>query len=184
MSPQLRTDRESNFAGFLRGLATQNNRAALAALRRGLSAHAAASAAMHRYLAGWLHDTDSEWDVERFYLVAALFGRYPSPAKAECNFGGSYRLLHQKRESASVERRFVALLASDAESIGVHLRHAIALISTEDIAVDWARLLRDLKWWPHPERRVQRRWAREFWRYAPQEPAEPAAEGSTLTHAT
>ena len=181
MSPQTRNDRESNFAEFLRGLADKEDRGALAALRRGLSANAAAAAAMHRYIVGWLHDEDSEWDVQRFYLVAALFGRYPSTNSARCNFGGSCRMLHQKKESDSVERRFVALLAADVESIGVHLRHAIALISTEDLPVDWAQLLRDLKWWRQPERRVQRRWAREFWKHATgEDPATAAADATAI----
>jgi CRISPR system Cascade subunit CasB len=179
MAPQLRDNRERKFAEFLNGLAAKTNRGALAALRRGLSSEGAASAGMHRYVAGWLHEKDGPWDEQCFYLVAALFGRYPCTKTASHNFGGSYRQLQLKRESESLERRFVALLASDSDSVGVHLRHAISLLASEDIAVDWAQLLRDLRWWGQPERRVQRRWAREFWKHsiaAVPEPDQPQEE--------
>jgi CRISPR system Cascade subunit CasB len=164
MAPQPQEDRETKFADFLKSLATNANRGALAALRRGLSPEGAASVGMYRYVAGWLHEKDGPWDEQAFYLVAALFSRYPCSKSADHNFGGSYRQLNLKKESESLERRFVALLSSDSDSVGVHLRHAISLLASEDIAVDWAQLLRDLRWWGQSERRVQKRWAREFWR--------------------
>jgi CRISPR system Cascade subunit CasB len=166
MTPQSRDDREAKFVEFLKSLADNGNRGALAALRRGLSSEGASAAGMHRYVAGWLRERDRPWDEQCFYLVAALFGRYPCTDTPGHNFGGSYRQLHLKKESESLERRFVALLAADADSVGVHLRHAISLLASEDIAVDWAQLLGDLRWWGQPEHRVQRRWAREFWKRA------------------
>jgi CRISPR system Cascade subunit CasB len=166
MTPQSQDDREARFVEFLKSLADNGNRGALAALRRGLSSEGAATAGMHRYVAGWLHEADSPWDELRFYLVAALFGRYPCTSTPGHHFGGSCRELHLKRESESIERRFVALLAADADSVGVHLRHAISLLAAEDIAVDWVKLLRDLRWWGQPEHRVQRQWAREFWKHS------------------
>jgi CRISPR system Cascade subunit CasB len=166
MTPQSRNDRDGKFVEFLKSLAENENRGALAALRRGLSSEGAAAAGMHRYVARWLHEKDGLWDEQCFYLVAALFGRYPCTIAPGHNFGGSYRQLHLKKESESLERRFVALLAADADSVGVHLRHAISLLAAEDIAVNWARLLGDLRWWGQPEHRVQRRWAREFWKHA------------------
>jgi CRISPR system Cascade subunit CasB len=167
MTPQSRYERESKFVEFLKSLADNGNRGALAALRRGLSSEGAATAGMHRYVAAWLHERDRPWDEQCFYLVAALFGRYPYTNSADCNFGGSWRQLFLKREkSESLERRFVALLAADADSVGIHLRHAISLLATEDIAVNWAQLLGDLRWWGQAEHRVQRRWAREFWKHS------------------
>jgi len=184
VTPQSRTDREGKFVEFLKSLADNGNRGALAALRRGLSSEGAATAGMHRYVAGWLHEKDRPWDEQRFYLVAALFGRYPCTNKPGHNFGGSYRELHLKKQSESLERRFVALLAADADSVGVHLRHAISLLSAEEIAVDWVRLLGDLRWWGETEHRVQRRWAREFWKHAgaagPDQPQEEVQQEPEL----
>jgi CRISPR system Cascade subunit CasB len=166
MTPQSRDDRDGKFVEFLKSLADNGNRGALAALRRGLSSEGAATVGMHRYVAGWLHEKDRPWDEQRFYLVAALFGRYPCTNTPGHNFGGSYRQLQLRKESESLERRFVALLAADADSVGVHLRHAISLLAAEDIAVDWAELLGDLRWWGQSEHRVQRRWARTFWKHS------------------
>lgn len=165
MPTEVTEDREERFASFLKGLT--ENRGALAALRRGLSQEGAAWAGMHRYVAGWLTDNDGHWDEQRFYLVAALFGRYACAKEANGSFGASCRQLGAARGGEAVERRFVALLAADSESLGVHLRHFVSMFAAEDIAVDWAQLLRDLRWWGQPERRVQRRWAKEFWRPAP-----------------
>jgi CRISPR system Cascade subunit CasB len=163
MTPRPRDDREQAFSEYLSGLAKNENRGALAALRRGLSDSGASGAAINRYVAGWLRDRDRRWDEDCFYLVAGLFGRYPSTKPAKHNFGGSYRELCAAKGTESLERRFVALLAADAESVGMHLRHAVALLASKEIAVDWAQLLHDLRRWGQPKRRVQRRWAREFW---------------------
>lgn len=165
MSLQPRDDREARFAQYLLALANNDNRAALAALRRGLSAAGTVAATMHRYVAGWLVDQDRQSDEECFYLVAALFGRYPSTADAPGNFGASCHEFQVRRASDSFERRFVALLAADPASVGVHLRHAVSLLASESVPVDWAQLLRDLRWWGQSERRVQRKWAREFWKH-------------------
>ena len=164
MSPQARDDREGRFAGFLTGLAARENRAALAALRRGLSADRSASASMYPYVAGWVTDKDTDWNEECFYLVAALFGRHPKGDSAGGDFGWSCRELQEETGGESFERRFVALLASDPAGVGVHLRHAMSLAASKNIAVDWSQLLRDLEQWGHPQRFVQRRWARSFWR--------------------
>ena len=164
MSSQSRNDRESRFAGFLQGLAKNENRGALAALRRGLSAEGSAAAGMHRYIAGWLLDKDKPWDESCIYLVAALFGRYPSTESTTGVFGASCRQYMESKGSESFERRFVALLAADSASVGVHLRHVISLLASEGVPVDWAQLLRDLRWWGYPEGRIQRHWAREFWK--------------------
>jgi CRISPR system Cascade subunit CasB len=164
MMPQSPGDRESRFVEYLKSL--KDNRGALAALRRGLSSEGAASVGMHRYVAGWLHERDRPWDEHCFYLVGALFGRYPCTDAAGHNFGGSCRQLNVKKESESLERRFVALLAADSDSVSVHLRHAISLLAAEEIAVDWTQLLGDLRRWGQADRRVQRQWAREFWRHS------------------
>ncbi len=175
MKPLSPDSREAKFVEYLRGFAKTENRGALAVLRRGISLDRSAAVGICRYVAGWIREEDGRWDEQRFYLVAALFGRYPCTALTAHNFGGSYRQFCIKRESVSesLERRFTALLACDTESVGVHLRHAISLFAAEEIAVNWAELLSDLRWWGDPDRRVQRRWAREFWNRAPVEAAEP-----------
>jgi hypothetical protein len=62
-----------------------------------------------------------------------------------------------------LERRFQVLLDADARELHVHLRALVRRLLGAGVDVDLARLLRDLRWWSHPDRPTQRRWARDFW---------------------
>jgi CRISPR type I-E-associated protein CasB/Cse2 len=163
-SASAQKDRDEAFIGFLQSLASSDNRAALATLRRGLSSSATATVGMYRYVAGWVGPKEMGWDEECLYLIAALFGMYPDASAAETNFGGTVRELSDLHNPASVERRFTSMLAADPGPLQAHLRHAIALCSSKRIGIDWLRLLRDIRHWRNPQRSVQRAWAREFWR--------------------
>ena len=72
-----------------------------------------------------------------------------------------HALVIARRELA--EKRFVALLNCHQEDLPDHLRHAVSLLRSKEIPIDWARLLRDLRWWHREDKRVQRDWARAFW---------------------
>ncbi len=150
-------------------LAADEDRAALAALRRGLGKPPGVVAEMARHVVPFLPanpaaDADS-------YLVAALFGLHPNPWHGPdqpwlANLGASLRRLAPHRDdpgAAGVERRFVALLNADRADLPVHLRHAVGLLRAHDEAVDWARLLSHVRHWEAPDRWVQREWARSFW---------------------
>src|SRR4051794_12154990 len=100
------SNRETEFVEFLTRLVTTENRAALAALRKGISSNFAASVGMCRYVAGWLVDADSQWDEQCFYLVASLFGKYPTAKDASEGFGYSFRHVDPDRQNKSADRRF------------------------------------------------------------------------------
>jgi CRISPR system Cascade subunit CasB len=175
--------REQAFAAFLERLSKEQDRGALAALRRGLGKPPGQTAEMHRYIVPWLSASAATpyvtWREEVYYLVASLFALYPEstwpPGQGpgyRRNLGASFAQLehasHQGRQddgkqTSSVERRFVALLNSSSEEIHSHLRQAVGLLKSKDILVDWAVLLGDLLWWDNDSRRVQRQWARAFW---------------------
>lgn len=156
------------FAAFLRGLADTNDRAALANLRRGLGRPPGEEPAMHRHVAPWAGSERSRWAEDVYYLVAALFALHPASWDRQAgpsNLGASFARLRDAESNSpeGVERRFTNLLGVDAEDLHLHLRHAVSLLKSKDIPVDWARLLNDLRWWIHEDRWVQRRWARAFW---------------------
>lgn len=67
-------------------------------------------------------------------------------------------------------KHFVALLDSDREDLPRRLRQVVSLLKATDLGLDWELLLADLRRWEHPLRRVQRRWARDFWAEAPAGP--------------
>ena len=156
------------FAAFLQGLAQSNDRGALAALRKGLGRPPGEEPSMHRYVAPWTGSERSRWVEDTYYLVAALFAHHPvqwDKRSGPSNLGASFALLRNTRDGSpeTLERRFTSLLGVDAEDLHLHLRHAVSLLKSNDIPVDWGRLLTDLRWWGHEDRWVQRRWARAFW---------------------
>lgn len=146
----------------------KSNRAALAALRRGLGKPPGTEPEMHRYV---LHprvslaSNDNEEDVR--YLVAALFALHTENTTEPGNLGQHVaRLSAGEAEPApAVERRFNALLDSRFENLYRTLPPLIRLLKSKNVKVNWARLLNDLKQWQYPDSRheVQRRWAQDFW---------------------
>jgi len=150
------------------------DRAALAALRRGLGREAGAAWDSYPIVMRYVRRDAGRTEENAFFTVAALFGLYPSASwrrsgendKRPTNLGASLAILKSKNpDSDSIERRFVALLNADAEDLPTHLRHAVSLIKASDvpIPIDWIKLLGHLRSWNSPERWVQRDWSRAFW---------------------
>lgn len=180
------TEAERNFADFLTTLADPANprsRGALAALRRGLGKSPGGAPGMFPYLVPWTQKLN-ERDEEPFYLIASLFALHPLswPADAEDHpshdFGASMRVAQPTNPDlrAGIDRRFVALLNSDNEDVGEHLRQAVHLCKAKNIPVDWAELLHDVRRWDSMHHGTQRKWARTFWREAPPNPPDGAAD--------
>ena len=99
------------------------------------------------------------------YTVASLFG-FHSASGGTKSVGGALANIRSADGTSrpeSVERRFTALLSAHEDDLPVHLRQAISLLRAHDIPLDWRRLIRDVQGWGHPDRYVQRRWARDFW---------------------
>ena len=106
----------------------------------------------------WYTDDDLDWAC----CVASLFASHRSTAADR--FAAAFRHLWKKRdEAATISRRFAALLESDRRDLPTHLRHAVSLLKANEIGLDWASLLYDLTRWDDPDRRVHRRWSRDFW---------------------
>jgi CRISPR system Cascade subunit CasB len=115
-----------------------------------------------------------EGDRRLVYLVAGLWALAARKGEgAPLSLAEAFRRLAAASEaSKSIEARFVALLDADADELGWRLRHAVTLVASKGIAIDWPRLLQDLFKWQWGSRPIQRNWARIFWR---QDKAEPAA---------
>lgn len=149
------------FVEQLERLRDTGDRGALAALRRGLVKTPATEPAMYPFVLPWLPE-DVPISLERAaYLVAALFAWHPVPG-GEGNLGTAFRRIPD--QSGSIESRFVALLNCHPDDLSDHLRQAVGLLRAKDVPIDWGRLLRDIRSWDHPERFVQRAWAREYWK--------------------
>ena len=155
----------------LEALRAKDDRGALAALRRGLGRVPGEVASMYRHVVPWLPRELDPWGEHAHYLIAALFAMHPESGGTGRSLGRAMAMLRAAGGSESVERRFVALLDAHPEDLGEHLRHAVSLLRSKDIALDWHLLLRDVRSWTHLDGWVQRTWASDFWGHA--ERAEP-----------
>ena len=153
--------------GALLRLAKREDRGALAALRRSLAPDSVALA--YPYVVPFLPREGGPWTERIYLLVAGLFALHP--AQGAPSLGTAMRLVGIKSDSSSIERRFVALLDSHPDDLEVHLRHAIALVRSCEIALDWNDLLRTLLRWRFDSSR--RRWAHDFWAGATPNEGEP-----------
>lgn len=170
--------REEPFIRYLAGLAERDDRAALAALRRGLGRTPGMAPELYPHVARFFGQPNRVRE-DAMFVVAALFGMLP---KHRTGAGSPLKVLRQlDLDSDSTERRVLALLNADTESLPIHLRHCFALIKSHgpDRSLDYQQLLWDITRWNSPERWVQRNWARDWWAGAiPREPG-GATEGSS-----
>ena len=104
-------------------------------------------------------------DEDHAFLAAGLFAW----AKGSCcqeddvNFGAAFGGGLTRDQKEQREKRFIDLLNTGAEELPDKLRHAVTLIARDHVGLDWVRLILDLRAWSHPDRPVQRNWARGFW---------------------
>ncbi|MDR0701763.1 MAG: type I-E CRISPR-associated protein Cse2/CasB [Azoarcus sp.] len=157
---------------FIRYLQTlkERDKGALAVLRHSLAFEPGTYSKAFSYIERFAGEAAHERDARRLapYAVAALFARHPHHTENK-SFAAAFGELMRRRESDSIERRFIALLGADAENIVDYLRQATSLLAAEDIGCDYARLLEDLSSWMNPlkiEKRdnLRQHWARDFYR--------------------
>jgi CRISPR system Cascade subunit CasB len=145
-------------------LAKDDDRAALASLRRALSGDSPASA--YPIVARYFFEPPNAWTDRAMLLVASLFALHPRPGRM--SLGQALREVHRKTGSESVEARFVALLNAHPDDLGEHLRHAVSLCRSQEVELDWHDLLRTVLYWGRDDDGAgRRRQARAFWRHAP-----------------
>ncbi|HYD40347.1 MAG TPA: type I-E CRISPR-associated protein Cse2/CasB [Anaeromyxobacter sp.] len=157
------------FVTHLEGLARRDDRGALAKLRRGLGRPPGTTVDALPYVVPFL--PQDEKGARTFFLVAGLFGLHPELG-GRGNFGAVFG---QLGEHESAQRRFVALLDSHEDELPEHLRRAVTLARSKNVAVEYRKLLRDLTYWSHPHRFVQLEWARAYWGH-PDQSSEPGPE--------
>ncbi len=157
---------EQPFVTYLEGLRDREDRAALAALRRGLGRPPGTVAEMCSYVVPWLSD-DAPWKEEEkeraYYLIASLFAYHPAPGGVG-NMGHHFAQARDPQgENTAIERRFTVLLAAHPDDLDVYLRQAVGFLRSKEVPVNWHQLLQDVLDWKCSDRYVQRRWASAFW---------------------
>lgn len=179
-------------------LKERDDRAALAALRRGLGKPAGTVPEMFPYVEPFIPVNDYATQVDAAYLVASLFGLHPvhgepseeARSRQQRGFGSSLARIRLRDgstdEDEGVARRFGALLNCTSETLPTHLRHLMTLLHSRspEAPIDYGRLYDDIVRWDATDRRVQRNWAAGFWRRTPAASDEPAATANDTTTVT
>lgn len=98
------------------------------------------------------------------YLVAGLMAWSRRADPGDGDMGAACARLRNASDSGSIERRFLDLLDADRDGLPHRLRQMVALMASKSITPAWSELIRDLAAWDHPDRYVQQRWARSFYR--------------------
>ena len=177
------SDYTKSFVTHLQALA-QRDRGALAALRRSLGfepgAYPPAYPAVERFAA---QGPDSNSQRQALYLCAGLFALHPLHAHSRPLAGALGQAMRQ-RGSDSIEKRFIALLACEPDSLPNHLRQVVSLLAADHLAIDYAELLADLgrllqRWNEEQRDRVRQRWARAFYRAVEPARAETSPPATT-----
>ncbi|MDR7556563.1 MAG: type I-E CRISPR-associated protein Cse2/CasB [Armatimonadota bacterium] len=162
--------KSERFVAYLEDL--RKDRGAMAALRRILAFNPGewGDARAYRYVEPFVQDEDG-WRWQAYYLVAGLYALHPDGEKPSLAEAVS-QVWQEEDRPPSLEGRFLALLDADSDQLPDRLRRVVAYLKSKRKGVNYQRLLEDLLGWFSPDRRVQRRWAREFYRSAEIAPAE------------
>jgi CRISPR system Cascade subunit CasB len=165
----------NRFIASLEKLNLEEDRAALAALRRGLGKEPGTASEMYPIVVPRLPPSLSPQQESDYYLIAALFGSHPEPG-GDGSLGAAFARLRSERDSESIDKRFVALLNCHADDLVAHLQQAVSLLKSGNVSVDWRQLLYDMQYWDHPARFEQRQWARDFWTGQEPQTVEPTPD--------
>lgn len=168
-----------DFVAHLEGLLREKDNAALAKLRHSLAfppgAYPPAFAQVERFVPADAHERDGYRLA--LYVGAGLFAHHPQQVSR--SFASAFADLQRKRESGSIEQRFVALLGADPDNIAHYLRQATTLLAADGIGFDYVQLIEDLGRWMNPyidpvrRDRIRQHWARDFYRVAQDEHKPP-----------
>jgi CRISPR system Cascade subunit CasB len=150
------------FIEYLERLRDNDDRKALAILRRGLNGSQRTRLEMYPYAINFLREGATAWEEEVHLTVASLFATHPMPG-GNGDMGSVLKEVSSRSDSESVEGRFMALLRAPGENALDHLKQCVSLARSKEVPIDWDRLYRDLLWWNSESMNVQRRWASSYW---------------------
>jgi len=154
------------FINYLAGLSEQG-RGAMAILRRSLAFAPGTWPQSYPYVERFVAKDWHAQDARRLalYAVAGLFASHPQ--RSEQSLASALGGVMLKRESASIELRFISILGADASNIVDYLRQVIPLLVADGVGLDYVSLLGDLQVWMNPQLnpdRLRQKWARDFYR--------------------
>lgn len=121
-----------------------------------------------------------QWKHDEYFLAATIFdlNRFPTdfPNPNARSLGASMRrAVANGANEESTGRRLQILLDADfeeksASELAFRTRQIVQWLAGRQTGVDYAHLIADLCQWSHPDRYIQKKWAREFYDVRPFEP--------------
>jgi len=97
---------------------------------------------------------------EIYFLVATLFPLNENGGAG--NFGASLRRARTSSNDKGLDKRVEILLDAELSQLSFRLRQAVQFLRSNRVSTNWAKLLNDLLYWSHPDRFIQRNWARSY----------------------
>ncbi len=143
----------SELINRLEQLRDREDRARLASMRRGLGQPPGAVAETSRVIEHMLAEDDPPWVAETLYVIGPLFALQQKPFSGDrwSNMGDHFRSLYAENEEppTNVERRFMALLASELDGSGGHVRIQKVQVRPAHHELSWSRHTRSFAQVPH-----------------------------------
>jgi CRISPR system Cascade subunit CasB len=157
------------FIGYMYALRDNDDRGALASLRRGMGQPPGAVIETARIVERQLAQGTPESVRAACYVVGPLFALHDDESGTG-NLGNHFRKLcgevkPNEELPKNVERRFKSLLESDRDELPDALRQAVTRLKAEAVPVNWFQLAQDVKDWQFEagRERVRKSWSRSFW---------------------
>lgn len=150
---------------FVRHLSAvaERDRGSMAVLRRSLSFDPGTYPAAFPLVEGFVSEGTSQTWRRSLYLLAGLFASHERHERG-ISFATAFARLQLRRKSTSLEQRFIGILDADEDQLPFRLRQGVRLLAADGLGFDYESLASDLPWWNTEDRRVQQRWARDFYR--------------------
>ncbi len=157
---------------YLAGLAVpgQEDRAALADLRRGIGDFPQIPKRSFKYVIPCIPENADAWQRQTYFLTASLFALHPlrgDHTKYD-NMGTHFGQLldpNNSDKNKPIERRFGYLLIAHPQDLHLRLRQAVMFLKSKAIPINWEQLMWDIHNWHSPEHldKLTNKWASEFW---------------------
>jgi CRISPR system Cascade subunit CasB len=98
---------------------------------------------------------------KKAYVVASLFAWHPLEGGT-----GSLGTSMQKitKRSDSMDRRFLSLVDSDEDVFFNRVQQVIGILKSRGVAVNWKQFMNDYLDWGYLDKRVQKKWLRDFYK--------------------
>lgn len=97
----------------------------------------------------------------QYWLIATLYPH--ADAVAGGSFGAALRRARSAQYRKGLDRRVEALLDSDVAQLPYRLGQSVRFLHAQRVGVNWQGLLADILQWEHPNRYIQKEWARAYY---------------------